>query len=132
MHAGRPDGPITSINVTPLVDILLVLLIIFMTTAPLIHNRMVKINVPKAAHSRPETAQSLTIVYDARKRLLLSGRPVNAAALKAALGAALQGDPNLSITLAADKSLGYGEVMAVLDAVRGAGARRIGLEVAGK
>ena len=132
MHAGRPEGPITSINVTPLVDILLVLLIIFMTTAPLIHNRMVKINVPKVAHSRPETAQSLTIVYDARKRLLLSGRALDEAALKTALAAALQSDPNLSITLAADKSLGYGEVMTVLDAVRGAGARRIGLEVAGK
>jgi len=132
MRAGAQDGPITSINVTPLVDILLVLLIIFMTTAPLIHNRLIKVDVPKVVHSRPETAQSLTIVYDAQKRLSISGQPTDVAALKAALGAALRGNPDLRITLAADRRIGYGDVMAVLDAIRGAGARRIGLEVAGK
>ncbi len=132
MHLGGKDGPITSINVTPLVDILLVLLIIFMTTAPLIHNRLVKVDVPKMSHSRPETSQSVTVIYGAKKQLLFSGRPTNTAGLKLELSAALRDNPDLDIILAADRRLGYGDVMQVLDAIRGAGAHRIGLEVAGK
>ncbi|MHB2026397.1 MAG: biopolymer transporter ExbD [Elusimicrobiota bacterium] len=132
MHPGDSEGAITSINVAPLVDILLVLLIIFMTTAPLIHRRMVKIAVPKVLHSQAETEQSLTVVYDARKKISLSGHNLSQDALARALAAAERSEPDIKVTLAADGALGYGNVMAIIDIIRGAGVKSIGLEVKGK
>ncbi len=133
MQADDGDGgAITGINVTPLVDVTLVVLIIFMATAPMIARRAIKLDLPKAARHEPEATDALRVALDGARRLTLAGKPVTPEQLTRTLAAALASRPDLPVTVAADKSLPYGEVTAVLDEVRAAGVRKVGLEVVRK
>jgi biopolymer transport protein ExbD len=132
MQNGGDEGPITGVNVTPLVDIILVVLIVFMATAPLIHKRAIKVDVPKAAHHERAATEALQLVYNAKKEILLAGQKLDAEELKDRLSRAAAAQPELHVTLSADRSLAYGEVVGLLDVVRGAGVRKIGLEVVRK
>ena len=123
------DAPITGINVTPLVDITLVLLIIFMATAPIIARRAIKVEVPRVAAAGKAATEALAVALDASRRLTLSGRPVSAEQLKSDLAAAVAARADQPVTIAADKSLPYGEVAELLDLVRAAGVHKVGLEV---
>ncbi len=126
------DGPITAINVTPFVDIILVVLIIFMATAPIIARRAISVDIPKAAHHERQATEALQLVYDSRRQILLSGKKIALADLASLLERGVKNDPDLHVTLSADKTISYGEIVGVLDAVRAAGVKKIGLEVARK
>jgi len=126
------DGPITGINVTPLVDIILVVLIIFMATAPLIHNRAMKVDLPKAAQHERAATEALQVVYNAAHEISLSGKRVTEAQLGSELKAMVSRDVDLRVALRADRNLPYGDIVQLLDAVRGAGVNKIGLEVKAK
>ena len=126
------DGAITGINVTPLVDILLVVLIIFMATAPIIARRAIKLDLPKAAQHEKMATDALSVALDASRRLTLSGKPVTAEQLKRALTLAVGANPAQPVTVSADKTLPYGDVAALLDDIRAAGVRKVGLEVVRK
>jgi biopolymer transport protein ExbD len=126
------DGAITGINVTPLVDIILVVLIIFMATAPLIARRAIKLDLPKAAQHEKMATDSLNVALDASRRLTLSGKPVTAEQLKRALTLAVAANAAQPVTVSADKTLPYGDVAALLDDIRAAGVRKVGLEVVRK
>lgn len=126
------DGPITGINVTPLVDIVLVVLIIFMATAPMISRRAVKVDVPRVARHERMATEALAVALDGARRLTLSGKTVTREELASFLAAAVRSRPDQAVTLSADKTLPYGEVAALLDDVRGAGVRKVGLEVVRK
>ncbi len=130
--AADNDGPITGINVTPLVDIILVVLIIFMATAPLIHNRAMKVDLPKAAKHEKAATEALQVVYNAQKELTLSGRKVTEEQLRAELLAMVGREADLRVALRADRNLSYGDIVQILDLVRGAGVHKIGLEVKAK
>ena len=130
--AGDSEGPITAINVTPLVDIILVVLITFMATAPLIQRRAMKVDVPQASHHEKTATEALKVTLDAKRELAVNGTPIKLEDLKARLARTVQTQPELHVTLGADKTLPYGEVVAVIDAVRGAGVKKLGLEVRGK
>lgn len=130
MHASDSgDEPITGINVTPLVDIVLVLLIIFMAVAPAISSRAVKVEVPKVAASDKAATEALPVALDGKRALTLSGRPTTIEELKKVLAVAVKESPNQAVTLAADKTIPYGEVAELLDAIRSSGVRKVGLEV---
>jgi biopolymer transport protein ExbD len=130
MQAGQSDETaITGINVTPLVDIILVVLIIFMATAPMISQRAMKVDVPKAAHHERSATDALPLVFNAQRQLLLGGKLVALDELAKHLAGAVSVQADLRVSLSADKTLPYGEVVAVLDAVRGAGVRKVGLQV---
>lgn len=124
-------GLITGINVTPLVDVVLVLLIIFMATAPLIARRAVSVNVPRAATGERATA-ALRVTYAADRTLLLEKTPFTLAALAAELKSRRQLEPELNLAVAADAGLPYEAVMELLDTIRGAGVKKVALEVASK
>jgi biopolymer transport protein ExbD len=130
--AGDSEGAITSINVTPLVDILLVVLIIFMATAPLIQRRAMKVDVPKAANHEKVATEALAVTVSAKREISVAGQVMPLAEMKARLAKTISGQPELHVTLSADKTLPYGEVVEVIDAVRGAGVKKIGLEVRGR
>ena len=125
------ESAITNINVTPLVDILLVVLIIFMATAPLIHNRAMKVDLPKAAQNEKAATEALQVLFNARREIYLSGKRVTLEELGRGLKA-LAEVSDVRVALRADKSLPYGEIVEILDTVRGAGVRKIGLEVKAK
>lgn len=129
MQSDQGEEAITGINVTPLVDVVLVVLIIFMATAPMIARRAIKVEVPRVAKPDKAATDSLSITLDAARRLSIGGRSVDLAELKRLLMAAVASHPDQAVSLSADKTLPYGEVAELLDAVRGAGVRKVGLEV---
>lgn len=123
--------PITDINVTPLVDIILVVLIIFMATAPLMDKRAIRVDVPSAKHQERAGVEALLVTFDKARELRLGGKTVTREYLVRALQERLHGDPDLRVILSADKSLPYGDIVGVLDLIRGTGLRKISLEVKG-
>ena len=123
------EGAITGINITPLVDVVLVLLIIFMATAPMIASRAMKIDVPKVSKSQKAATDALAIALDGARHLTLGGRSVSLEELKRLLTAAVLARPDQAVSIAADRTRPYGEVAELLDAVRGAGVRKVGLTV---
>ena len=130
--ASDGDGPITSINVTPFVDIILVVLIIFMATAPIIARRAVQIDIPKAAQHERAATEARQIAYTIKKEIIVDKRTLTPQQLVVLLQAGLKADPDLRVILSADKGLSYGDIVFLLDQVRLAGVKKIGLEVARK
>jgi biopolymer transport protein ExbD len=129
MHASdADDGPITGINVTPLVDVVLVVLIIFMATAPMIARRAIKVEVPRVA-KQDKATDAIAVALTATRELTLGGKPVTPEELKKTLSQILVSKPEQAVTISADKTLPYGDVAELLDTVRGAGVRKVGLEV---
>ena len=123
---------ITGINVTPLVDITLVLLIIFMATSHIIAQRAMKLNLPKAANTVETPTPAVSVVMTADRALTLNGEAVTRDALATNLKQLARLDPNLRVTLAADKTADWDSVAGILDDIRGAGISRLSAQVSPK
>ncbi len=123
------DDAIMGINVTPLVDITLVLLIIFMATAHMIVHRSMSLNLPKVANSQAVPTQSIQVVLEADKTLRLNGQTIGLPELGINLGQMAKLDPGLRVTLSADERVSWGDMAAILDVIRGAGVTKIATEV---
>ena len=119
----------TSINITPLVDIFLVLLIIFMITSTVLDREEIKINLPKAAHAGTEAPKASGLVMDKDKNLFLDGVPSDSASIVAQLQNAVIKDPDHQVLIAADQDLAYREIVRLIDIVRGAGITKYALKV---
>jgi biopolymer transport protein TolR len=122
------------INVVPYIDVMLVLLIIFMITAPLL-NQGVKVNLPKA-HAEPLPTKSakdpvvLTVDGGGRLFLNIASDPQAAQdpdAIQAQVSAALQNDPERAVLVKADRSVPYGTVMQAMVMLQRAGASKVGM-----
>ena len=123
------DEEIVSINVTPLVDITLVLLIIFMVTASFIVRETVEVDLPRAAHGG-ETVQGLvTVTLDKDNQLFFADKAVDEAGLKAEIATALAKDKETRAIITADQSLNYGRVMHLIDVVKGEGIAKFALNI---
>lgn len=123
--ASSSDEPIVGINMTPLVDITLVLLIIFMVTAKLIAGQSVPLDLPKAA-TAGATQTVLTLSIDDAGRVQANGQPVaDRLALRAQAAQALKEDPALRTLISASTRASHGTVMQVVDSVREAGVTKI-------
>ncbi len=118
--------PMSEINMTPLVDVMLVLVVILIVTAPLLVNA-VKVALPKAASAQAVRAPRLVVLtLDRTGQAFLADQAVNAEALAQALRQAAQRDPATEIQLHADASVPYGRVVEVMDVAHHAGLSRIG------
>ncbi|HYP88924.1 MAG TPA: biopolymer transporter ExbD, partial [Polyangiaceae bacterium] len=119
------DDEITGINVTPLVDVTLVLLIIFMVTAKLITGQGIPLDLPKAK-TAGATQTVLNVSIDAQGGVLANGSKVSGdAELKSRASQALKENPELRTVISASESASHGKVMHVLDTVRDAGISRV-------
>jgi biopolymer transport protein ExbD len=135
---GHGEGSLfADINVTPLVDVTLVLLIIFMVAAPLIVNvPSIKVNLPKAA-TADETQPSplaLTLQRDdagGGHRIFANGRPTDEAGVRGMIPALVAKDPELQAVVSADRAIDYGEVMHFVDLVKSLGVNRFALSTEG-
>jgi biopolymer transport protein ExbD len=115
------------INVTPFIDVMLVLLIIFMVAAPLA-TVDVPVDLPSStATPQPRPQKPIFLTVKADHTLTLGDAPVAQAALGAALDAASGGDKDDRIFLRADKAVEYGELMGVMNALRAAGYLKLAL-----
>lgn len=114
------------INVIPLVDVVLVLLVIFMVTAPMLY-RGIDINLPKSATNtiKPETRAVLSIERD--RRLYLDKDPVSPVQLERKLRAMKEQSSDVSIFLRADQEVPYGTVVEVMDSIKKAGIEKLGM-----
>jgi biopolymer transport protein ExbD len=130
--ADRRHGAITGINVTPMVDVVLVLLIIFMATAPLIHKKALNVAVPSSSQGERKATKTLQIYYTADRQVMLDAKAVPREELEAELKSRVRFETGLHVSVAADKSLPYGEVVGLLDVVRAAGVKKVALDVNAK
>jgi biopolymer transport protein ExbD len=121
------DGTVTGINVTPMVDIMLVLLIVFMVTANFVSEQGLKINVPKTQDTETSTTVSLSVAVNDKGELLFKSAKTTADNLKAALTREVGVNPNTRVTLAADSKLSYQQVVNVLDIIKQAGVAHVAL-----
>lgn len=120
---------ISGINVTPLVDITLVLLIIFMVTATVIVNSGIKVELPKAASGSEQTRTTLALTLDKTGSLYLNGQKSNDQAVARQIAETLPGNPELQAVIAADRVVPHGDVVHLIDLVKRAGVHRFAINV---
>jgi len=125
----RKRGIVAEINVTPLVDIMLVLLIIFMLTAHLIAKQAIEVELPRAALSTapPQTTLAVTLTRDGA--LYLNAAPITPDALRARVRDAVSRDPRTVVIIAGDKAVSHGRVVWVLDTIRSLGVTSFAIQI---
>jgi TolR protein len=120
-------APVSDINVTPLVDVMLVLLIVFMVAAPLMAQG-VKVDLPKStAKPLVEDKPPIAVSLDAHGALYVDKTPVTATTLLAAVEHAAQGDKARRVNIRGDKSLAYGKVIETMGQINEDGFTKIAL-----
>lgn len=132
MAGGAQDNEdeITGINVTPLVDIVLVLLIIFMVTANFIVRETVEVDLPRAANSEDKTVQGpVMITMDKDAKVFFDGAEVEQPVLMDKMRAAVAADKEVRAIISADQTLNYGKVMGLIDLVKEAGITKFALNI---
>jgi biopolymer transport protein ExbD/biopolymer transport protein TolR len=119
-------NPMSDINMTPLIDVMLVLLVIFMITAPLMTSSL-KLDLPRAEGARPtDAAQFITVAVDPQGKLYWGDEVLDADALKRRVREAAQRNPATEVQLRADKSVPYGRIAELIGLVQEGGLVRIG------
>jgi len=126
---GNNDDSITNINVTPLVDITLVLLIIFMVTATFIVAPQIKVELPKAVTAETSDPQTFAIVITKDDKLFLNGAPTTEPQLIEYIDQRLKNTPDLQVVISADKWVYHGRVVHFIDLVRKHGVRKFAINV---
>ena len=125
---GAKGGVKSDINVTPLVDVMLVLLIIMMLVAPLLQQG-VPVKLPTAANTtdKPETQDQTVLAIGRNKELYLNAKPVTEQELATRINEILENKKEKVVLIKADEEVEYGAVMAAMDSLRQAGIEDIGL-----
>jgi biopolymer transport protein ExbD len=120
---------ITDINVTPLVDITLVLLIIFMVTTTYIVNPTIKVELPKASSGSEQARTTLALTLTKDGALFLNGERSDDAGVLRSIATDLPKNPDLQAIIAADKIVPHGSVVHLIDLVKRAGVRKFAINV---
>lgn len=118
--------PMSDINMTPLIDVMLVLLVIFMITAPLL-SASLKLDLPQAEGAQPpgEAVPALLLSMDADGALFVGDERIDEAALRERAAALARSNPQAELQLRADRSVPYGRVAGLIGLVQQAGLSRI-------
>jgi biopolymer transport protein ExbD len=125
-------GMFASINVTPMVDVTLVLLVIFMVAAPLIAaTPSIKVALPKATTGDETHRSPLALTMQRQPaggyRLFTNGRETDEVAMRALVPPLVKSEPNLQAIIAADRGIAYGDVMHIVDVVKALGVSKFAL-----
>lgn len=126
LERSKGSQPISEINVTPMVDVMLVLLVIFILTAPLLASS-IKLDLPKTDAAKPGAAPAfVTLVIDKTGQVFLNDKPVTPEVLRTSLTQTAALAPDTEVQLRADEAVPYGKVVQVMGAAQQAGLNRIG------
>jgi biopolymer transport protein TolR len=128
MNVGGGGGVKSDINVTPLVDVMLVLLIIMMIVAPLLQQGVsVKLPVATNTNEKPDTQDQTVLAIDSQKRLYLNAVPVQKDDLRRRVEEVLENKKDKIVIIKADQDVEYGAVMDAMDQLRASGIEDMGL-----
>ena len=125
-NTGQTRTALAEINITPLVDVVLVLLVIFMITAPVLQSG-IEVNVPKTKTVKEITEQRLVVTIDREQKVFLGDQPVNIHELGQKLRASNSDTTRQVIYLRADQRVPFGAFASVMDAVKQAGITNISI-----
>jgi biopolymer transport protein TolR len=131
-RSGMRRRTISEINMVPFIDVMLVLLIIFMVSAPLITTGLVDLPSVGKARQRPEHVIELIVGGDESIRLRLDGKEPQGVALRSVAARVIEaqgGNPQTPVVISADKAVKYEAVVKVMDTLQKAGVQRVGLAV---
>jgi len=123
---GRTQSSLADINITPLVDVVLVLLIIFMITAPVLQSG-IEVNVPHTRTVKEVTEERLVISIDKQQRLFLGNEPVNINEIADKLRQKIRDPQNQYIYVRADEEVPFGVFATVMDAVKSSGITNVSI-----
>jgi biopolymer transport protein ExbD len=123
------DEPIADINITPFVDIVLVLLIVLMVTSVKIVKAAIEVDLPTAASAGEGVSSTLNIVVLADGSMTLDGKPADDAAVIARVKAEKIKDPKVQAVIAGDKTVAYDRVMHAIDLVKNNGIKSFALNI---
>jgi len=127
MIGGSNKRLMSDINVTPFVDVMLVLLIIFMVTAPMMVQG-VNVSLPETtAQPLPSETEHLIVTIDAKGQVHISNYPVAMESLSHKLSKILEGRSDREVYLRADKNIPYGDVVKVMAEIKAAGVEKLGM-----
>ncbi len=129
IRRSRGSALISGINITPLTDVVLVLLVIFMIATPLLIRSEIKVTLPRTASAEAAAQGSLVITIDPAGATYVDGAPVAFGDLRAAVSAALKKRGNVPVIIMGDRDVRYDLVVQVLEAARSAGVSRLSLAV---
>jgi biopolymer transport protein ExbD len=118
---------VSDINIVPFTDVLLVLLVIFMVTTPLIVQGQIQVKLPKAAATAEAKLRPLTVTLTAQGRIFLADQEVTLQDLPALLAPALRARSEKQVIIQADRAVTHGRVVALMDLARQAGADKLAI-----
>jgi len=127
--ADNDEEGITGINVTPLVDVTLVLLIIFMVTASYIVKETIEVELPRAAHGGETVQKTFAVLATRDGKTFLTGVPVDDGALIAEVQRARSAGEDVQAIVGADKNATHGAVTHLLDVLKGAGVTKFAIQI---
>jgi biopolymer transport protein TolR len=127
MFGANSDRLMSDINVTPFVDVMLVLLIIFMVTAPMMMQGLDVALPETTAQPLASSKEHLIITINNKNQIFINDYQISLEFLQEKLGKILQGREQREVYLKADKSIPYGIVVKVMSEIKGAGVEKIGM-----
>ena len=127
LHGSRGhQAALSEINVTPLVDVMLVLLIIFMVAAPMM-TRGIDVDLPRTASADPLEESRVEVTLDRDGQLWLADRPVQEDLLRSEMTRLARAHPGNGVFLRADGRVAYGSVLKIMDLIRSSGVEKIAM-----
>jgi biopolymer transport protein ExbD len=123
------DEAISEINVVPLVDIILVVLIIFMVTAPMIMKPAINVNLPKAGSGDPSAPSQLTISIANSGVLMLNSAKSDEQSISEKAATEVGKNPDVQAIISADKEVPHGTVVHIIDVVKTAGVKKFAISI---
>jgi biopolymer transport protein ExbD len=123
------DPPISSINITPFVDVVLVLLVIFMVTAPMILKDVIGIRLPKASSGDGRKVTTLSVAVTKSGGILLNGVPASGREIEDEVKRILRSNPDAQAVISADREALHGDVVRAIDRVKSSGLARFAVQI---
>lgn len=123
------SGLMASINITPFVDVVLVLLVIFMITAPMLVKEILELRLPKTVSGDGQATQTLGVAVNRDGNILLNGSLVDEEYFKNAIQSAITGNAETQAIIAADVDVPYGKVIRVIDLMKSSGLNKFAVQI---